>query len=183
VSPGFPGGTWLGDDDRAADVEQRRTDPPWRLDLVRRCRVAVESERQGPGHDDTVIHSVWASRPAVNNRSVSSHGDRGSSPDSRCIQLGCGHSGASHKEAKMSEVVSQSEAVLAVSVDAEESQAIVVRRDQRGMVSAEWAVGIIAAVAVAGVLLAVVTTGGVKNALLSFIVDVISSFSGYIVHR
>src|SRR5688572_20820750 len=31
------------------------------------------------------------------------------------------------------------------------------RRDQRGMVSAEWAVGIIAAIAIAGVLLGIVT--------------------------
>ena len=33
------------------------------------------------------------------------------------------------------------------------------RRNQRGMVSAEWAVGIIAAVAIAGVLLGIVTSG------------------------
>ena len=41
------------------------------------------------------------------------------------------------------------------------------RRDQRGMVSAEWAVGIIAAIAIAGVLLAVVTSGPVEKAFLS----------------
>ncbi len=52
------------------------------------------------------------------------------------------------------------------------------RRNQRGMVSAEWAVGIIAAIAIAGVLLAVVTSGPVKDALLKFILFVISSFSG-----
>jgi hypothetical protein len=51
------------------------------------------------------------------------------------------------------------------------------RRDQRGMVSAEWAVGIIAAVAIAGVLLAVITSGGVRDALLEFILWVIKSFA------
>jgi Protein of unknown function (DUF4244) len=54
-------------------------------------------------------------------------------------------------------------------------------RDQRGMVSAEWAVGIIAAVAVAGVLLAVVTNGLVRSALLQFILQLIHTFSGKIV--
>ena len=52
------------------------------------------------------------------------------------------------------------------------------RRDDRGMVSAEWAVGILAAIAIAGVLLAVVTSGGVQDALLKFILFVINSFSG-----
>jgi Protein of unknown function (DUF4244) len=51
------------------------------------------------------------------------------------------------------------------------------RRDQRGMVSAEWAVGIIAAVAIAGVLLGIVTSGPVHDALLDFILRVIHSFS------
>jgi hypothetical protein len=54
------------------------------------------------------------------------------------------------------------------------------RRNQRGMVSAEWAVGIIAAVAIAGVLLAIVTSGPVQDALLKFILMVIHSFSGFI---
>ena len=54
------------------------------------------------------------------------------------------------------------------------------RRDQRGMVSAEWAVGIIAAVAIAGVLLGIVTSGPVHDALLDFILMVIRSFSGFI---
>jgi 4-hydroxybenzoate polyprenyltransferase len=54
------------------------------------------------------------------------------------------------------------------------------RRDQRGMVSAEWAVGIIAAIAIAGVLLGIVTSGPVRDALLDFILMVIRSFSGYI---
>ena len=59
----------------------------------------------------------------------------------------------------------------------------VVRRDQRGMVSAEWAVGIIAAVAIAGVLLGVVTNSGVHDAILRFILMVIHSFSGYITNK
>ena len=49
-------------------------------------------------------------------------------------------------------------------------------RSQRGMVSAEWAVGIVAAVAIAGVLLAVITSGQVQDALLKFILWVIKSF-------
>ena len=51
------------------------------------------------------------------------------------------------------------------------------RRNQRGMVTAEWAVGMIAAVAIAGVLLAVVTNGGVKTAILNFILLVIRAFA------
>jgi Protein of unknown function (DUF4244) len=51
------------------------------------------------------------------------------------------------------------------------------RRGERGMVSAEWAVGILAAIAIAGVLLAVVTDGQVQDALLQFILFVIRSFS------
>jgi len=54
------------------------------------------------------------------------------------------------------------------------------RRNQRGMVSAEWAVGIIAAIAIAGVLLGIVTSGPVHDALLNFILMVIGSFSGCI---
>ena len=50
------------------------------------------------------------------------------------------------------------------------------RRGQRGMVSAEWAVGIVAAVAIAGVLLAVVTSGDVQDALLKFLLWVIKGF-------
>jgi hypothetical protein len=49
-------------------------------------------------------------------------------------------------------------------------------RGQRGMVSAEWAVGIVAAVAIAGVLLAVITGGQVQDALLKFILWVIKGF-------
>ena len=62
----------------------------------------------------------------------------------------------------------------------DEDFATLSRRNQRGMVSAEWAVGIIAAVAIAGVLLAIVTSGPVQDALLKFILMVIHSFSGFI---
>ena len=58
--------------------------------------------------------------------------------------------------------------------------AVAARRNQRGMVSAEWAVGIIAAVALAGVLIAVITNGPVQDALLKFVLQVIHSFSGYV---
>jgi hypothetical protein len=51
------------------------------------------------------------------------------------------------------------------------------RRNQRGMVSAEWAVGIIAAIGIAGVLLAVVTSGPVEQAILEFILMVIRAFA------
>jgi len=51
------------------------------------------------------------------------------------------------------------------------------RRNELGMVSAEWAVGLIAAIAIAGVLLAVVTNGAVKQGLLTFILLVIKAFS------
>ena len=50
------------------------------------------------------------------------------------------------------------------------------RRGQRGMVSAEWAVGIVAAVSIAGVLLAVITSGQVQDALLKFLLWVIKGF-------
>lgn len=48
---------------------------------------------------------------------------------------------------------------------------------ERGMVSAEWAVGIIAAIAIAGVLLSVVTSGPVEAAILKFILQVIKHFA------
>jgi hypothetical protein len=51
------------------------------------------------------------------------------------------------------------------------------------MVSAEWAVGIIAAVAIAGVLLAIITNGQVEQVLLKFILMVINSFSGFLAGR
>jgi hypothetical protein len=56
-------------------------------------------------------------------------------------------------------------------------------RNQRGMVSAEWAVGIIAAIGIAGVLIAVVTNGAVQDALLAFILKLINSFSGMMIGR
>jgi hypothetical protein len=59
----------------------------------------------------------------------------------------------------------------------------VAHRDQRGMVSAEWAVGIIAAIGIAGVLIAVVTNGAVQDALLAFILKLINSFSGMMIGR
>lgn len=43
--------------------------------------------------------------------------------------------------------------------------------------SAEWAVGLIAAIAIAGVLLAVVTNGSIREGLLRFILAVINAFS------
>jgi hypothetical protein len=63
----------------------------------------------------------------------------------------------------------------------EEPVTVMARRDQRGMVSAEWAVGIIAAIGIAGVLIAVVTNGAVQKALLGFILRLINSFSGMMI--
>jgi hypothetical protein len=54
------------------------------------------------------------------------------------------------------------------------------RRDHRGMVTAEWAVGIIAAAGLAGVLIIVVTHGAVRDALLQFILHVVHFISGKI---
>jgi hypothetical protein len=48
------------------------------------------------------------------------------------------------------------------------------------MISAEWAVGILAAIAIAGVLLAVVTHGQVKQALLGVVLRVISTFAQFV---
>ena len=85
----------------------------------------------------------------------------------------------------MSEIVARSANGLGVAVcntdegvdDRCSSHRALARRDERGMVSAEWAVGIIAAIAIAGVLLGVVTDGATKTALLNFILMVISTFS------
>jgi hypothetical protein len=66
------------------------------------------------------------------------------------------------------------EPVAADDVDAAESG--LARRGQRGMVSAEWAVGIVAAVSIAGVLLAVITSGQVQDALMKFLLWVIKGF-------
>ena len=69
-----------------------------------------------------------------------------------------------------------------VDISQEEGPGTVMGRlDQRGMVSAEWAVGIIAAIGIAGVLIAVVTNGAVQNALLGFILKLINSFSGMMI--
>lgn len=54
------------------------------------------------------------------------------------------------------------------------------RWGQRGMVSAEWAVGLIAAIAIAGVLVAIVTNGRVERAILGFILMVIQAFSTHL---
>jgi len=54
------------------------------------------------------------------------------------------------------------------------------RRNQRGMVTAEWAVGIIAAAGLAGILIIVVTHGAVRDALLQFILHVVHVISGKI---
>jgi hypothetical protein len=48
-------------------------------------------------------------------------------------------------------------------------------RNQRGMVTAEWAVGIIAAAGLAGVLIAVLTSGPVESALLKVILHFIGA--------
>src|SRR5829696_782778 len=48
-------------------------------------------------------------------------------------------------------------------------------RNQRGMVTAEWAVGIIAAAGLAGVLIAVLTSGPVESALLKVILHFIEA--------
>ena len=61
--------------------------------------------------------------------------------------------------------------------ESDTTAAVETRRSQRGMVSAEWAVGLIAAIAVAGVLLAVVTNGKVQDVLLGFILKVIAAFA------
>lgn len=57
------------------------------------------------------------------------------------------------------------------------SDTTVAQRSQRGMVSAEWTVGIIAAIAIAGVLLAVVTSGPVEAMLLKMVLAIIKTFT------
>jgi Protein of unknown function (DUF4244) len=51
-------------------------------------------------------------------------------------------------------------------------------RSDRGMVSAEWAVGLIAAVSIAGVLIGVITSPGVRQALLAVVLRIINFISG-----
>ena len=76
--------------------------------------------------------------------------------------------------ATAAEVVAAGPGVLDPTAD---SAAVVeTRHSQRGLVSAEWAVAIIAAIALAGVLLAVVTSAQVERALLAFVTHVISTF-------
>ena len=79
----------------------------------------------------------------------------------------------------MSEVVVETTEGLEVAPVGVVGPRLLVRRErnQHGMVSAEWAVGLIAAIAIAGVLLAVVTNGAVKSAILHFILLVIKAFS------
>lgn len=67
--------------------------------------------------------------------------------------------------------------VAAVAEVEESEEGLVGRWDQRGMVSAEWTVGIIAAIAIAGVLLAVVTSGPVESLLLKVVLAIIKTFT------
>jgi Protein of unknown function (DUF4244) len=53
--------------------------------------------------------------------------------------------------------------------------AVAASRNQRGMVTAEWAVGIIAAAGLAGVLIAVLTSGPVESALLKVVLHFIGA--------
>jgi uncharacterized protein DUF4244 len=78
---------------------------------------------------------------------------------------------------KISAATGQELAVVAVEVEEVEETTAVEGRDERGMVSAEWTVGIIAAIAIAGVLLAVVTSGPVKSLLLTVILTIIRTFT------
>ena len=80
----------------------------------------------------------------------------------------------------MSEAVTQPVGALIAPVEPGAETRTPVRRDEHGMISAEWAVGLIAAIAVAGVLLAVVTNGAVRTALLKFILMVIEAFASNI---
>ena len=79
----------------------------------------------------------------------------------------------------MSEVAVQTVGELVVPASLEEKVAprVISRRSERGMVSAEWAVGLIAAIAVAGVLLIVVRNPVVSDALLKFMLHVINLMS------
>jgi hypothetical protein len=86
-----------------------------------------------------------------------------------------GRSGALEGRA-VGEVCDRSEAGSGGVVDWMPSVPVGGRLAERGMVSAEWAVGIVAAVAIAGVLLAVVTSGAVKAALLGIVLKVLSTF-------
>jgi small neutral amino acid transporter SnatA (MarC family) len=52
------------------------------------------------------------------------------------------------------------------------------RRDERGLVSAEWVLGIVAAAALAGVLLSIVTSGPVEESLVKVVLDIIGRLTG-----
>ena len=67
-------------------------------------------------------------------------------------------------------------AVTVLAVGAADGRTVA-HRGERGMVSAEWAVGIIAAIGIAGVLLAVVTSGPVEKAILEFVLMVVRAFA------
>ena len=67
-------------------------------------------------------------------------------------------------------------AVAVLAVGAADGRTVA-HRGERGMVSAEWAVGIIAAIGIAGVLLAVVTSGPVEKAILEFVLMVVRAFA------
>lgn len=66
--------------------------------------------------------------------------------------------------------------VSAAGIDRASGTGVVRRWSERGMVSAEWAVGLLAAMGIAGVLVTVVTNGAVQSALLKFILSVIKLF-------
>jgi len=77
-----------------------------------------------------------------------------------------------------SDITTTADGPVPAVLDVEESEGgSVAQRDQRGMVSAEWTVGIIAAIAIAGVLLAVVTSGPVENLLLKVVLAIIKTFT------
>lgn len=59
-----------------------------------------------------------------------------------------------------------------------ETRKPVLRRDERGLVSAEWVLGIVAAAALAGVLLAIVTSGPVEESLVKVVLDIIGRLTG-----
>lgn len=79
--------------------------------------------------------------------------------------------------ADLAEVEPSGDGANGVALIAQGREASAARRDERGMVSAEWTVGIIAAVAIAGVLLAVVTSGPVEDLLLKVVLGIIKTFT------
>jgi Protein of unknown function (DUF4244) len=129
------------------------------------------------------IHSLSGVRSAINRfrqgRTISAGVMRLPMHPIGCsTRCGCrpqGESMSIENTATMSDQV-----VPVVEADSPSDSTELVRRDERGMVSAEWAVGIIAAVAIAGVLLAIITNGQVEAVLLKFILMVINSFSGFL---